>query len=204
MWKLQAEQQAVLQAQLQAGLSSDKIPSGFVRREGDWYWNEKLQVFWNATNKKKYIFDSMTQKRVEIYEGQTLEINVSAGSVCHERAAEVRHVCVRDLARAAQALRMSIEHLDRPCSMYALYDGHRGSPGGNVCAEFCARHLHGKLLPKLAAFRGYWEDERLRLAIRESFEELDANFAEKHPGVTDGCSAAIALVIGRRLVVASV
>eukprot|EP00932_Pfiesteria_piscicida_P019197 SRR837773.6025.p3 GENE.SRR837773.6025~~SRR837773.6025.p3 ORF type:complete len:152 (+),score=53.64 SRR837773.6025:60-458(+) len=99
-------------------------------------------------------------------------------------------------------MRLNMDHLDQPCAMYALYDGHRGSKG-NACAEYCAKHFHSRLLPKLAAFKGYWVDERLKSAMRQSFEELDASFIEKHPGVNDGCSAAVALLTGERLVVAS-
>jgi len=87
--------------------------------------------------------------------------------------------------------------------MYALYEGHRGSSSGNVCTDFCSKHLHGKLLPKLASFRGFWEDERLTTAMRESFEELDVSFREKHPEAKEGCCSAVALVTGNRLVVAS-
>jgi len=201
LWKLHAERAAALQADATSG--AVKIPDGFVKQDGDWFWSEKRQVFWNIQDRKFYVWDIHAQTRSELYEAKTYELGIAVGGMCHERASQVRHVIVRDLAKAAQALRMSIEHLDRPCAMYALYEGHRGGSSGNACADFCAKHLHGKLLPKLAAFRGYWEDSKLEATMRESFEELDANFAERNPGATDGCSAAVALVLGCRLVVAS-
>jgi len=201
LWKLHAERDARLQAE--ASSSTVKIPDGFKKCEGDLYWSEKRQVYWKASDRQFYVWDAAAQKHVEVHESQSYGVTISVGGNCHERAMQVRHVIVRDFKKAAQALRMSIEHLDQPCAMYALYEGHRGSASGNTCSEFCAKHFHGKLLPKLAAFRGDWDDERLRGAMRESFEELDASFAEKHPGVTEGCSAAVALVLGRRLVVAS-
>merc|ERR1740139_1569944 len=40
--------------------------------------------------------------------------------------------------------------------------------------------------------------------MSECFAELDAAFAEQHPGSAVGCSAAVALVIGDRLVAANV
>jgi len=202
LWKLHAERDAQQQAETQ--YDTVKIPDGFVKKEGDWYYSEKRQAFWNVSDRQLYVWDPLAQKRVELYEAKNYEISISAGGICHERAIQVRNVIVRDLARAAQALRMSIDHLDRPCAMYALYEGHRGRPGeANVCNDFCAKHLHAKLLPRLASFRGFWEDERLKEAMCETFRELDASFAEKHPGASEGCSAAVALVMGDRLVVAS-
>lgn len=200
LWKLQAEREAALQA---ASSSKIKVPNGFVRKEGEWYWSEQRKYFWNLKDEKFYIWDSVTQRRVELYESKAYELTAQVGAMCHERAQQVKHVIVRDLTKAAQALRMSIEHLDRPSAMYALYEGHRGTPPGNSCVDFCAKHLHGKLLPKLAAFRGYWDDARLEAAVRESFEELDAMYREKNPGTADGCSAAVALLLGNRLLVAS-
>lgn len=199
LWKLHAERAALL---AEAGTDAVKIPDGFVKHDNEWYWSEKRQVFWNVKSRDFWVWDTIKQVRTKLYEAQNYEISVAVGGMCHERASQVKHVIVRDLAKAAQALRMSIEHLDRPCALYALYEGHRGS-ASNTCTDFCARHLHGKLLPRLAAFRGYWEDDRLEAAMRESFEELDANFAEKNPGVSDGCCAAVALITGSRLVVAS-
>jgi len=201
LWKLHAERDARLQQE--ANSSAVKIPDGFVKRDDDLYWSEKKQVFWKPSDRQYYVWDSMEKRHVEVHEALSYMITISVGGNCHERAMQVRHVIVRDFKKAAQALRMSIEHLDHPCAMYALYEGHRGGPGGNTCSEFCAKHFHGKLLPKLAAFRGHWSDERLQAAMRESFEELDLSYAEKHPGSREGCSAAVALVVGRRLVVSS-
>lgn len=203
LWKLNAERQAMMEQS--AGSGPRRVPEGFVKQRGggDMYWSEKKQHYWKESDGKFYTYDELAQKHVELHEAQTHDISISVGGVCHERGTQVRNVIVRDLARAAQALRLSVDHLDQPVALYALYDGHRGQ-AENACADFCAKHLHGKLLPKLAAFRGFWVDERLRIAMRECFEELEAAFAEKHPGSREGCSAAVALVIGDRLVVANV
>uniref|UniRef100_A0A6T1I8L9 Peptidylprolyl isomerase n=1 Tax=Alexandrium monilatum TaxID=311494 RepID=A0A6T1I8L9_9DINO len=184
----------------------DKVTSVHLPPKGRWYYSEKKQIFWNAEDGKMYVWDAATLRHLELYEAQTYPLRITAGSCFHERAAQVRHVLVKDLAKAGQALRMSIGHLDSPCALYALYEGHRGasSPAGvqNLCSEFCVKHLHQKLLPKLAAFQGYWEDTRLAGVVREAFQELDAEFAEKHASAVDGCCAAIALLIGQRLVLA--
>jgi serine/threonine protein phosphatase PrpC len=39
--------------------------------------------------------------------------------------------------------------------------------------------------------------------MRETFEELDTEFAEKHPSSSDGCCACVALITGKRLVIGS-
>jgi len=211
LWKLQAERAQLEQEVAASRPAAQKIPEGFkpVEKGGIWYYSEKRQVYWKPTNGKMYVWDSVAQKHSELHEATAYEHRIAVGSCFHEKAAQVKHVVVKDLAKAGQALRLSIEHLDRPCALYALYEGHRGSSsstsgvGSNVCAEFCVKHLHQKLLPKLAGFRGFWEDIRLEVALRESFEELDAEFAERHPTATDGCCAAVALITGNRLVIAT-
>lgn len=214
MWKIALERQKEQQAAA-ATAPTIKIPEGFAPVDkitatrlsplGQWYYSEKRQVFWSGLQNKMYVFDHVSGTHKELHDPRQFELQIAVGSCFHEKASQVRHLLVKDLTKAASVLRMSIEHLDRPCALYALYDGHRGGPGagGDVCADFCAKHLHQKLLPKLAAFRGHWEHTRLETAMRESCEELDAEFAEKHPTAVDGCSAAVALLIGQRLVLAS-
>lgn len=43
---------------------------------------------------------------------------------------------------------MPLEHLDRPCALYALYEGHGARGATNVCAEYCATWFR--------ASRGFW------------------------------------------------
>lgn len=212
MWKIALDKQNA--EKLMASMPKEKLPEGFVSVEKctypgpvhydttTWYFNDKKQVFWNAKDGKMYVWDGATQKHKELYEAQIGDMKVSVGACFHEKASQVKHVLVNDLAKASQALRMNIDHLDRPCALYALYEGHRGGPG-NACADFVGKNLHMKLLPKLVAFRGFWEDERLEAALTETFEELDSEFREKHPSATEGCCAAVALITGRRLALAS-
>merc|ERR1719424_1022212 len=216
MWKITMEREAREEEEARQRAAAGptlKLPDGFKpldkgRVPADlppsnmWYYNDKRLVFWNGRTAKSYIFDSTSQSHKELYEGLTQELNVAVGACFHEKALQVKHVLVNDLPKAAMALRMSIDHLDRPCALYALYEGHRGT-AGNACAEFCVKQLHTKLLPKLAAYRGYWEEDRLKAAMCETFEELDSEFSEKHKSSTEGCSAAVALITGKRLVIAS-
>eukprot|EP00928_Gymnodinium_smaydae_P064777 TRINITY_DN4803_c0_g1_i1.p1 TRINITY_DN4803_c0_g1~~TRINITY_DN4803_c0_g1_i1.p1 ORF type:complete len:566 (+),score=136.64 TRINITY_DN4803_c0_g1_i1:87-1784(+) len=221
MWKLALERAQRAEAAERAA-PAVKIPDGFKpieqvseatlpasrRPTGGrwWYYSEKRQIFWNATDLKLYVFDHVAKKPAELHESVTTDTRISVGACFHENTVQSRHVLVKDLAKAAQSLRTSIDHLDRPCAIYALYEGHRGTTG-NSCAEFCAKNLHTKLLLRLAAFRGYWDDRRLNDTIRECFEELDAEYAAKHTNDSerrDGCCAMIMFVTGRRLVLASV
>eukprot|EP00931_Biecheleriopsis_adriatica_P033317 TRINITY_DN19343_c0_g1_i1.p1 TRINITY_DN19343_c0_g1~~TRINITY_DN19343_c0_g1_i1.p1 ORF type:complete len:559 (-),score=78.98 TRINITY_DN19343_c0_g1_i1:128-1702(-) len=205
MWKIKAqlEEQAA-----NANAGPLKVPEGFkqVKKGDPMYYNDKRQVYWSSKDGQTYVWDAVMQKYSRLYDGHNYDNRIAVGSCFHEKANQVKHVLVKDLTKAGQALRMSVEHLDRPCALYALYEGHRGKPAtgtANACADFCVKHLHLKLLPKLAAFRGFWEDAPLEVAMKESFEELDAEFLEKHPGVTDGCCATVALVTGSRVVIAS-
>jgi len=182
-----------------------QVPEGFTHHEGDWYWSERCQVFWRKGCGRFFVHDPRTHVYAELHEGVASGLSVLAGAACQDGPSQVRRVLVRDLLKAGQVLRMPIEHLDRPCALYALHEGHRGPiGGGNACTEFCAKHLHEKLLLKLSEFRGSWSNERLATAMREVFEALDADFLAKHADVVDGSTAVVALVTGRRLVVASV
>mmetsp|Transcript_91115 Transcript_91115/g.174741 ORF Transcript_91115/g.174741 Transcript_91115/m.174741 type:complete len:554 (+) Transcript_91115:112-1773(+) len=218
LWKLALDRQ---HREQEAAASSPtvKIPEGFRPVDkataahfpvaGRWYYSEKRKLFFNAADAKLYVWDSVAQKHTQLHEAHMSEMRLAVGSCFHEKAVQVKHVIVNDLAKAAQALRMPIDHLDRPCAFYGLYEGHHSATSStasaaNVCADFCSKQVHQKLLPKLAAFRGYWEDDRLRAVMRECFEELDVEFAEKHSTSSDGCCAAVALITGRRLVIASV
>jgi len=113
---------------------------------------------------------------------------------------EDRHVKIPDLARAATALQMPIDHLEKPCALFAVYDGHQGQ----LCADYAAKGLHLRILKKLSAVRNknHWTDERICLVLKEVFVELDTDFLAKHRTSPDGCTAVAVLIIGNRLFVA--
>eukprot|EP00929_Paragymnodinium_shiwhaense_P022533 TRINITY_DN14371_c0_g1_i2.p1 TRINITY_DN14371_c0_g1~~TRINITY_DN14371_c0_g1_i2.p1 ORF type:complete len:587 (-),score=128.74 TRINITY_DN14371_c0_g1_i2:34-1794(-) len=173
-----------------------------------WYYSEKRNIFWSTIDYKLYVLDPVTRMPAELHESISCEMKITVGACFHESSTQAKHILVKDLGKAAQSLRTSIEHLDRPAAIYALYEGHRGtgssSGTGNMCADFCSKNLHQKIILKLAAFRGYWDDRRLERMMKETFEELDAEFASKFPSETDGCCAMVALVLGQRLLLASV
>jgi len=204
LWKIKKNLEAASEAaSLKPGSA---VPDGFALHDGDLYWSEKRQVFWQQSTGRFLVFDERANSYAELHEGLNFELSILAGGAMQDGPTQVRRVLVRDLLKAGQALRMPIDHLDRPCALYAFYEGHDVcEKAGNACADFCAKHLHEKLLAKLAAFRGLWSGERLIATMRESFGALDADLLEKQaPLVRDGCSAVVALVTGLRLVLASI
>jgi len=113
---------------------------------------------------------------------------------------EDRHVKVPDLTKAARALKMPIDHLEQPCSFFAVYDGHQG----HLCADYIAKNFHMKLLKRLSADKepASWTDERFVVVFREICEELDNEFMTKFRTAIDGCTVVIVLITGTRCVTA--
>ncbi|CAJ1396865.1 unnamed protein product [Effrenium voratum] len=104
---------------------------------------------------------------------------------------EDRHVKIADLTKAAKALNLPIDHLEQPCSFFAVYDGHRGP----LCADFVAKSLHTRLLQHLSRS----ESPEIAACMRAACEELDAEFLAKHRTACDGCTVVMALVTGTLL-----
>ena len=96
---------------------------------------------------------------------------------------------IPDLTKAAKALKMPIDHLDQPCALYSVFDGHQG----HLCAEFAAKNFHVHLLKKLSAEKkgDLWTDERIKDTLREVCEELDAEFLAKFRTAPDGSTLVV-------------
>lgn len=199
------------------------VPDGFEPRNDGWHFHPKHNIYWRASTRRYYRLNEFSKSYNEIVREPSAEKELrlmADASSAHERVREDRHVIVRDLSKAAQAMKMPIDHLAKPAALFAVYDGHRPVPGAAAeagageasaeeaapptCAEFCARNFHLKLLPRLTEFRGPWDDIQMTSAIRQSFDELDADYLARSNGAMDGSSAVIVLLTGRRLYVASV
>ncbi|CAD7923378.1 unnamed protein product [Amoebophrya sp. A120] len=109
---------------------------------------------------------------------------------------EDRHLIVRDLKYTAKALKYSLEHLDGPCSLFGVFDGHQGTQ----CSEFIAKKFVLKLVPALASYRGYWTDDMYRVALKDVYEALDREFLAKNKTLPDGATSVVSLLVGDRLV----
>jgi len=111
---------------------------------------------------------------------------------------EDRHVKIPDLTKAAKALKMPIDHLDQPCALFGVYDGHQGSH----CSEFVAKNVHMKLLKKLSADRKVLGEDQIKQYLQEVCEEIDTDFLAKHRTIPDGAAIVVAFLTGTRLFVA--
>jgi len=122
----------------------------------------------------------------------------------------VRHVLVKDLNRVAQMKSIEFPFTDlfqgkAPIGMYALFDGQScsGMPGP-AAAEYCARNLHTKVMDNLVMLKqGSGTEPFIKAAIIKSFHDLDADYLALRPEAQDGCGAAVALLIGGHLFVAT-
>lgn len=89
--------------------------------------------------------------------------------------------------------------LDQPAACFALFDGVRGG----AAVEWCSKHFHTKLLPQLSASITSWHDPDLRDLFQSILAELDVQLVQQAGCCWEGVSVSIALLLGDRLVVAS-
>lgn len=94
-------------------------------------------------------------------------------------------------------MKLDFAHHDQPAAMFAVYDAKWKS--GAAVAEGAAKSLHVRLLPRLAAFRGVWENERLEEVLSESIDQVSREVCPDETGV----ALAVALMLGGRLVLAA-
>lgn len=105
-------------------------------------------------------------------------------------------VILQELHKTGFLLKQPLEFLDRPASLFVLCDGLRNTA---AAAEFCAKKFHTLLLPKLSARATEWEDFELVDVLRDVVEALDGLLLES-PACLSGCSIAVGLLVGTRLV----
>eukprot|EP00930_Biecheleria_cincta_P098735 TRINITY_DN90389_c0_g1_i1.p1 TRINITY_DN90389_c0_g1~~TRINITY_DN90389_c0_g1_i1.p1 ORF type:complete len:449 (+),score=87.05 TRINITY_DN90389_c0_g1_i1:39-1385(+) len=119
------------------------------------------------------------------------------GSKSSRSLAEDRHVSITDLNGAALSLGKSVEHLPRPCAIFAVCGGHRGAS----CSEYVSKHLHSKILVRLAD-EGDLGAENVKQVLKEAIAELDNDFLSKHE-CADGATAVVAVLLGTSLYIAN-
>lgn len=106
-------------------------------------------------------------------------------------------VALVDLPRTAQALKQPVPFIDKPASLFVMVDGLRSS---SVASEFCAKRFHSQILPRLSCRSDPLEDHELVAIVQDSLESLDFALLESTARYS-GCGLAVALLMGRRLVV---
>jgi hypothetical protein len=125
------------------------------------------------------------------FKGHTVA-RVDKGSVSARQPAP-KSVAIPDLHRAGTALKMNLDHLDRPAAMVGVYGN--AEEGNGVPADVTARTFHGELLKRLSSYRGQWQDNAYVLALAGALADISAANDGKLP------TAAVCLVIGHRAAV---
>eukprot|EP00927_Polykrikos_kofoidii_P051383 TRINITY_DN45180_c0_g1_i1.p1 TRINITY_DN45180_c0_g1~~TRINITY_DN45180_c0_g1_i1.p1 ORF type:complete len:526 (+),score=90.68 TRINITY_DN45180_c0_g1_i1:323-1900(+) len=187
------------------GASKFEPPPGYedVADAPGWFQNADKQLFLNLPSGNYYCWDRAFGYFYELYTGVDLSTVFAVrgeAAACSgtDASSASRHVLIGDLHRAASSLKLSFAHHDSPAAMFAVYDG---TVGGATVAEAAARTFHRNLLPRLAAYRGRWEDTQLEATLSETVAAVadEVNPAERDGGV----GFALALILGRRLTLAA-
>jgi len=109
-------------------------------------------------------------------------------------------VALPELARTGQLLKQPLAFLDKPAAMYLLTDGLRSS---SAASEFCAKRFHAQFLPRLSGRATELEDHEILTIVTEAVESLDHALLESSARYS-GCGFALALILGRRLVIGTI
>lgn len=176
-------------------------PSGFDdgRELPGFLYNRERALFFNQEDGKLYCRDPNTGELYEQHRGEDISSSLSvrgdAATASSSSGPPSRHVMIGDLHRAASSMKLDFTHHDSPAAMFAVYDA--GVSGG-AAAEAAAKGLHIRLLPRLASYRGRWQNDRLEAVVAESIEALAQDI-----GSTSPLALAVALLLGGRLILAA-
>jgi len=136
----------------------------------------------------------------------TLRVAVDAVSLGRVDLNLVRHIVVKDLRKAAARSKIALPtgglfENKAPLQLFALFDGQSAAEGpGPMAAECCAKALQPKLLRNMSAIpQGYENATFIKACLKKAFEDLDKEVLRNHPGVSDGCGGAVALLVGEKL-----
>lgn len=205
LWRLKQEKPELFGGAAASGNSSvpaaQKLPAGFqvCREVPGWLFNADRNIYLNPETGQHACRDPHTREFYVYHRGQDissmLAVRGDAAACSGSSGGSSRHVIINDLHRAARSMNLDLAHLDSPAAMFAIYDAREG---GAAAAEAAAKGLHGRLLPRLAAYRGLWEEDQLKAMATDSIEALGREI-----GAGEGVGLALALLVGRRLTLAS-
>lgn len=174
--------------------------SWFIHEKQDSSGKYRAWLFFNSSTGKYYAQKGTGYLQVGVPNSpQDYPVSVRVGSAnLSSRSGKKLDMAVvlPELHKTGFMLKQALDFFDKPASLFVLCDGLR-----NVAAasEFCARKLHTLLLPKLSARASEWEDFELTDLLRDVVEALDALLLSS-PASLAGCSLAVGLVAGTRLV----
>jgi len=109
-------------------------------------------------------------------------------------------VVLQDLPKTGFLLKSPLVFLDKPAAFFAVFDGLRDN---GAAADFCARNFHKHLLPRLSLRHTAWEDFELADVLSDTFSALDTALLSSQAQY-EGCSVAVALLVGNRVATAAI
>ncbi|CAK9022224.1 unnamed protein product [Durusdinium trenchii] len=133
------------------------------------------------------------------HQAEDHSMKMSHGSVCLPTPSSRKDdlaVILPELARTGSLLKQPLPFADKPAALFLLVDGLRNSSA----SEWCAKRFHTHLLPRLSALHSDPDDGELVSVVKEALTHLDHALLES-PARYAGCSIAVALLMGTRLVV---
>lgn len=199
LWKLKQERPELFGV-APAAQNGKPAPPGFeqLREMPGWMYHRDKALYFQRESGLLYCRDSSTNELYELHQGEdysgTLTVRGDAATVAAKGQAS-RNVIINDLHRAASSMKLDFSHHDSPAAMFAVYDATGCS---NDQAEAAAKGLHMQLLPRLASYRGRWQNDRLEGALAEAIEHLRTEIAPE-----SGIALAVALLLGGRLTMAA-
>jgi len=205
LWKLKQERPELFggaPAQDTAD-ESQCVPPGYEvdQRLGvDWLYSREKDQYFHRPTRKRYVLDRTTNQLIEQGEGTNMSSRLSvrgdAAAYAGANGVASKHVIINDLHKASIAMKLSFTHHDLPSAMFAVYDS-QDSPAAVVQAV--AQGFHLKVLPRLAMYRGQWQNERLEGVIADAINDLRTEIGAEAP-----IRAAFALMMGGRLILSSI
>eukprot|EP00928_Gymnodinium_smaydae_P057058 TRINITY_DN40330_c0_g1_i1.p1 TRINITY_DN40330_c0_g1~~TRINITY_DN40330_c0_g1_i1.p1 ORF type:complete len:575 (-),score=104.00 TRINITY_DN40330_c0_g1_i1:80-1804(-) len=199
--------------------------------QAGWYHNKARAVFLEVATGRRVWFDPLSNEYRDLREGATLALTLSAGAATAPalaapravgssastsagsagvsagsgavptRASAPRHIIVPDVHRTAQALKLDVDHLDKPSTLVAVFGGAEGTRAAPT--EAATKTLPERLLRRLAAFRGAWTESAFREAVAGALSDVAGNDSAVAANAEDGPMVVVALAIGNRVVVAA-
>lgn len=178
-----------------------------------WWFHQERALYYLEEARKYFKIEEKTQVQYELdpFHSPVIEASVlcrtdssSSGSGSSDpAAATTKTVLIKDLISVGQALKMPLDFLDRPASLFAIF---AKAGTGMQCVDYCTKNLHIQFLKMFRTYHGAWDTLRVHYMIRAAFMELEKEFAKKNPegAKTQGCSAGVCLLLGSRLFVAAV
>jgi len=182
---------------------------GWTRFNDEMLWESRSGVYFVQSGKKagQYLMPitGATGQFKEVdAPHKTTEVPVSAraggASLVRKGAKQERTVLLPELPKIARlALKFPLSFVDSPASAFAIFQGVRSVEA----ADWCAKNFHTRLIPLLATKIHRWETKELQDGLGSVLKELDAELVRSSTPFS-GCLAAVALLLGDRLVISGV